>query len=48
LREAFAAAYRNADDAAAAAEVTSGDAVRELKALTDNPNELLRRLFGDQ
>jgi len=46
LNDAFADAYRTAD--AASAEATPGDALRELKALTDNPDEMLRRLFGDR
>jgi len=44
VEAAFAAAYREADappDAPADA-----DAFREVKALTDDPGELLRRLFG--
>jgi DNA-binding protein YbaB len=41
---AFADAYRNAD--APPAQAAADDAVRELKALTDDPSALLRRLFG--
>jgi DNA-binding protein YbaB len=45
LRDAFTAAYRDADTVGSAAEAPD-DALRQLKALTDDPHELLRRLFG--
>ena len=41
---AVADAYRNVD--APSGEADPGDAMRELRALTNDPGELLRRLFG--